>query len=90
MDFTKEKKEYEFAEPSSKNERIRKMGLNNTVCENPTHWCRLHKCWLSKEDVEHKQCHQRPTMDLISYCECTCLVPVQSFPVYEQVYGNKQ
>lgn len=77
--------EYLKAEEDGKN---RKMGLNNTICENPAYWCRLHKVWLSKEDTEKKTCLNKLTADMITTYRCHNLVNVEDFPMYERVYQN--
>ena len=53
------------------------MGLNNTICQNPAYWCRLHEVWLSPEDVIKKKCRNKPTFDLIGTYECGNLVSAE-------------
>ena len=47
-----------------------RMGLFDTVCEDPVYWCRLHEVWLSEEDVVRKGCKSRRTMDMIATRRC--------------------
>ncbi len=49
------------------------MGLDNKVCTSPAYWCRLHRVWLSEEDVERKKCMCKPTYDMIGVRRCGCL-----------------
>lgn len=46
------------------------MGLDNKTCKNPAYWCRLHKVWLSEEDVKRKRCKDKPTFDMIGTHRC--------------------
>lgn len=50
------------------------MGLENKICKNPTHWCRLHQIWLSDYDVKKKQCECKQTFDMIGKYRCGNLV----------------
>ena len=49
------------------------MGLNNTVCQYPKYWCRLHQVWLSDDDVRKKQCNCKLSYDMMSVRTCNCL-----------------
>ena len=49
------------------------MGLNNKICKNPEYWCRLHKVWLSEDDVKRKRCKCKPTYDMLGTQICGCL-----------------
>lgn len=51
-------------------ERNPKMGLHNKICKNPIYWCRLHRVWLSREDVIKKHCVKKPTFDMIGTKVC--------------------
>lgn len=56
-----------------------KMGLDNTVCDNPQFFCRCHKVYLSPEDVERKNCCHKLTLDMISYVQCRWLVDADAY-----------
>ena len=46
------------------------MGLNNQICKNPVYWCRLHRIWLSEEDVTRKACKFKMDFDLFGTHRC--------------------
>lgn len=46
------------------------MGLNNQICKNPVYWCRLHRIWLSEEDVKRKACKCKMDFDLFGTHRC--------------------
>ncbi|MFG6383444.1 MAG: hypothetical protein K1V96_04210 [Lachnospiraceae bacterium] len=48
------------------------MGLNNKICKNPTYWCRLHRIWLSEEDVKQKECKCKMDFDMFGTHRCGC------------------
>lgn len=56
------------------NSKYPNMGLNNTLCQNPVYWCRLHEVWLSENDVQMKQCKAKLTYDMLERRQCMCLV----------------
>ena len=51
-------------------ERNPNMGLNNKICKDPKYWCRLHKVWLSEEDVERKHCKNKLDAYMIEHRRC--------------------
>lgn len=46
------------------------MGLNNRTCKSPKYFCRLHRVWLSEDDVEKKNCKAKPDFNLIGVHRC--------------------
>lgn len=46
------------------------MGLNNKVCQKPAYWCRLHRVWLSKEDVRRRRCREKEDYNMIGTHRC--------------------
>lgn len=82
------KEEFLQAKLQNKDEKIRKMGLNNTVCLHPTHWCRTHQIWMDEKSIETKHCTCKVTADQMSTYRCPHLIPVEEFPQYAVVYGK--
>lgn len=56
-----------------------KMGLNNTVCENPAYYCSSKRVFLSEEDVVCKSCFQRKNADMIGVGKCHMLLTMAEF-----------
>lgn len=49
------------------------MGLGNKTCRQPEYWCRLHRVWLSGEDVQRKKCREKQDFDMLGTHRCSCL-----------------
>ena len=63
-----------------------KMGLNNTVCNNPKYFCMSHKIYLSPEDVQEKHCLQKMSADMLSTQKCRWLIETDK---YEEMIEKK-
>ena len=49
------------------------MGLGNKICRKPEYWCRLHRVWLSEDDVRRKKCKEKQDFDMLGTHRCGCL-----------------
>lgn len=49
------------------------MGLNNTICEQKDYYCKSHRVFLSKEDVEKKGCLKKSSFDMLEQKPCSWL-----------------
>lgn len=49
------------------------MGLGNRTCQDPAYWCRLHRVWLSEEDVRRRRCRAKEDYDMMGTHRCGSL-----------------
>lgn len=62
------------------------IGLDNKICENPTHYCKIHLIYLSDSDVERKKCLCKPTYDMISTAKCKALIPISEYEAEKETH----
>lgn len=53
------------------------MGLNNKICEKKDYYCKTHRVYLSKEDVEMKSCLKKQSFDMLGVKTCSWLIKIE-------------
>ena len=64
------------------------IGLNNQICKNPTHYCKIHLVYLSDEDIKRKKCMCKPTFDMIGTTSCRSLMTIEEYQ--KEMNGHKE